>query len=451
MKKSQRIGVFALLLLFLFSSLVVAQNQLETEKLFIPELDYTHYQLNNGLQIYVFEDHQLPLANFSIWYQVGSIDEPEGLSGISHLLEHNMFLGTDTLKKDQVHKLVKAVGGKNNASTYYDYTQYYEEVPSAKLELAMAIEADRMRNLKFDSAEFKREKQVVRQERRKRIENNVFSASLEQVQAEAFPNSPLNHQVIGWDEDLKSMTVGDLKEYYQEYYAPNNAVMVVSGDVDPAQVHQLAKKYYGDYTPRPVDRAARENSKQTEERVVELEKVTRVPIIEMIYKVPKGNHRDIVAVEALLDILINNDSSRIKRKLKQERRMILEAGGLTQKLRRPGMGLIYLVPMSTGVMEQVKQAFDREIQAIINEGVSEEELQIVKKSALKNMIFNQKHTSSTARAVAKGVVRFNDPYLYQENIKRLKELTEEDIIRAAKKYFQPANRTVGYITPKNNK
>ena len=198
MEKKVKIAILlCVLLIALSTGMAVAQKQSNSE-VFIPKIDYTEYKLDNGLQIYVLEDHKLPLVNFSVWYKVGSIDERDGISGISHLLEHTMFLGTETLKKGQIHKLVKSVGGSNNAGTYYDYTKYYEELPASKLELAMAIEADRMRNLAINPPEFKREKKVVKQERRKRVENSVFWSSLEEVQAKAWANTPLEHQIIGW-------------------------------------------------------------------------------------------------------------------------------------------------------------------------------------------------------------------------------------------------------------
>jgi zinc protease len=445
-KKSVKVLLIFVLLVGLGTGTLRAETA--EENLFSPDLDYSHFELDNGLQIYVLEDHSLPLVNFSVWYKVGGIDEPEDSSGISHLLEHMMFLGTDTLKKDQVHRLVESVGGTNNASTNYDYTRYYEQVPSAKLELAMAIEADRMRNLRLEKEEFNREREVVIQERRQRIENNVFSSSFEKVQAEAFAGSYLEHQVIGTKEDLNNITIDDMKNYYNQYYAPNNAVMVVSGDAAPEQVHKLAQEYYGDYEAQSIKRREFKMPSQEEGKKIELREVTRVPIIEMIYKLPQGDQPDTVAVEALLDILINNSNSRIKSKLQREQQMILQAGGGANLLRAPGFALVYLVPMSENMVTKVQEAFDKELQRLINEGITEEELQIVKKSALKKVVFNQRETSSLAAEVAQGAVRFDDPQSYKTEVKKIRNLTEEDIIKAAEKYFVKTNRTVGYVLPK---
>ncbi|MBM7624815.1 M16 family metallopeptidase [Sporohalobacter salinus] len=450
MKKEIKLLLISLLIFSCFVGIALVRGNSKQE-LSIPEVNYSHFKLDNGLQIYVFEDHQVPLTNFSIWYKVGSIDEPERTAGISHLLEHMMFLGTDTLEKDQVHNLIKSVGGINNAGTTYDYTKYYEEVPSAKLELAMAIEADRMRNLLIDPKEFKRERKVVKQERRMRLENEVYKSALEKIQAKAFTKSPLKHTVIGRMDSLNNITDEDIRNYYTRYYAPNNAVMVVSGDVKPKRVYKLAKKYYGDYQSQKIKRLEVKEPEQKEEKSIKLEKMVKLPMVSMMYKIPKGNHPDIVPIEALLDIWINNATSRVKTELKQKQQMIVQAGGFPLTIRRPGYVLVYGMPMSEKMMDQVKKGIDQELHRLIEEGITDEELKIVKKKVLKKNIFQQKKTSSTARMVAKDVIRYGKPKFYQKEIERWKSLTKKDVIRVAKKYFTENNRTVGYIVPKEDK
>ena len=450
MKRKIKMILLVVLLINLCSGLVLAAEENQQNELFIPTIDYKDFKLDNGLQVYVLEDHKLPLVKFSVWYKVGSIDEREGISGISHFLEHNMFLGTKTLKKGQIHKLVKSVGGSNNAGTYYDYTKYYEQLPSSKLELAMAIEADRMRNLAINPQEFKREKEVVKQERRKRVENSVFWSSLEKVQAKAFKKSPLKHQIVGWMEDLNNIDVKDMSNYYQQYYAPNNAVIVVSGDVKVEEVKKLAKKYYGDYQAKEITRLNFTEPKQQAERSITIRKITRVPFIQMIYKIPAANHQDQIAIKALMDILINNSSSRVKKQLKQKQRLILEAGSSVQDLRKEGFALVYLVPMNENLVDKVETDFDQQLQEIQQQGVTAEELEIVRKNTLKSLIFNQRNVDTKANIIAQGAVRFDNPDLYYQQLKRLKELTPQDIKRVANKYFSKENRTIGYVLPKRS-
>lgn len=448
MKRFLKSILFILLLVSVVNTPILAKE--DTTDIFIPEVEYKEFELENGLDIYVLEDHKLPLVNVALWYKVGSIDEKNGLSGISHLLEHTMFLGTETLQKGQIHKLVKSVGGSNNAGTFYDYTKYYEEVPAAKLELALAIEADRMGNLAINPQEFRREKKVVKQERRKRIENSTFWSALEKVQAKAWAKTPLEHQIIGWSEDLTKIEVEDMRDYYRQYYAPNNASLVVSGDVKAKEVKRLAQKYYGDYKAQKIERIEFSSSQQKEKRLT-IKKVTRVPFIQMIYKIPQANDKDIVAIEALMDILINNSSSRIKKNLQQEKRLILETGSSVQGLRKRGFALVYLIPSSPQVVDRVQKEFDEQLQRIKKEGVSKQEVEIVRKNSLKSMIFSQRAISSQANRLAQGVIRFDNPELYREQLKRLKNLTKAEIRAVAKRYFNKNNRTVGYIMPVSKK
>ena len=423
------------------------QTRTDSAVIEIPEIAYDYYELDNGLKIYVVEDHAVPLVKFEIWYNVGSIDEPERISGISHMLEHTMFLGTESLGKDKVHHLTKQVGGWANAGTYYDFTMYEEELPSAKLELAMAIEADRMRNLKIDPEEFGREQQVVAQERRMRMENNFFMSSMEEIQAAAFTEHPLHHSIIGWMESIHNYTVDDMRAYYMQYYAPNNAVITVSGDVDSNEVFAMARKYFGSYEPKEVTRLGVTEPDQTEERFLKLEKETQVPLIGMIYKTPEGDHEDIVALEALNAVLVNNATSRVNSVLKNEKKMIMQAGSFLLSVRDPGYLFVFLIPMSVDSMESVKDSFDAEITRLIQEGVTEEELAAVKKSVLKSRIFSLKSKGSFASLLAINTLRFDNPGLYKEQYESLSHLTGDDIKDAAEKYLVSTKRTVGFVVP----
>ncbi|WP_286169593.1 pitrilysin family protein [Halocella sp. SP3-1] len=450
MRKRRMINVFivtVLLLITIRGLSLAAEINGEIADL---EFDYTYSKLDNGLEIYVFEDHTVPLVNFSLWYKVGSFHEKEGITGISHLLEHIMFLGTNTLEKDQIHKLVKTAGGSNNAGTNYEYTVYYEEdLPSSKLELAMAIEADRMRNLKIDKAEFLREKEVVKQERRMRVENDFFQSSMEEIMAIAFKKSPLHHQIVGWMEDIDNITVEQLRDYYKMYYTPNNAIMAVSGDVDPQEVLLMAEKYYGNYQAKEIDKPKLITEEQQEERVIKLSRPTRVPYIVMLYKIPEGNHQDMVAINVLLDILVNNSTSRVTKELEQRKQLILAAGARASSYSIPGFAQVILVPTSTDEIESVQKAFEDEVEKLINNGVSEEEIEIVKRKVLKTNVFASRDMTDLTNLIISDVIKFNNPEQYNKEIKLLNQLSSKDIVQVAEKYFVKNKRTVGYIIPDN--
>jgi zinc protease len=307
-----------------------------------------------------------------------------------------------------------------------------------------------MRNLNFTKESFQNERSVVRQERRRRIENNFFRSALEEIQAKAFKDSGLHHQIIGWGEDIDNFTREKAMNYYKEYYAPNNAVAIVAGDVDPDNVHKLVKKYFGDYKEEKVTRRKQKELQQKEERFIEIEKVTRLPVLAMLYKVPGGNHPDFPVITALMDILVNNPNSRVKDKLKREKRLIMQAGGMPLNLRIPGYCMLFAIPMSEKNMDKVKDGIDKEISKIIKNGVKDKELRRIKKSTMKEMIFMQKDKTNFTRVIAGNVIRFDNPNLYKRNLEIIKNLTSEDIQRIAKKYFSKNNRTVGYVVPKKN-
>lgn len=453
MKKTRRNMKFILAILVLITFFTgVAQGETfdKDKHLSVPEVKYSYSKLENGLEIFVFEDHKVPLVEVSLWYKVGSLDEPEDLTGISHLLEHMMFLGTETLAKDQVHTLIKKVGGCNNAGTHWSYTKYYGELPATNLELAIAIEADRMCNLKIDPVEFDREKEVVKQERRRSIENNPIRSAYEEIMATAFQQSPLHHQIIGWMKDIEGITVEETKAFYRQYYAPNNAVLVVSGDADPKVVKELAEKYFGAHQPQKIGRITTIEPDQQEERVITIEKMIKVPYIIMIYKLPAGNHPDMTSIEFMLEVLINKSTSRINTELKQKQKIILDAGSWISRLPIPGYAQIILIPSSEDKIEEVTEGFDLELKKLIANGITDEELRIIKKTVLKELVFAQKDLRNFKDIIIEGYLNYNDLDFYQREIKAINDLTKEDLIRVAKKFFIKENRTVGYIVPQKN-
>ncbi len=442
--------LFLSLFISIFTSIVLGEAVSNNSQISIPEVKYSYSKLENGLEIFVFEDHKVPLVEVSLWYKVGSLDEPEGITGISHLLEHTMFLGTGTLAKDQVHKLVKKVGGYNNASTHSSYTKYYEELPATNLELGIAIEADRMRNLKFDSEEFEREKEVVMQERRRSIENDAIRSAYEEIMATAFQQSSLHHQIIGWMKDIQGLSVEDINAFYRQYYAPNNAALVVSGDANPKVVMELAEKYFGAYQPQKIERINTFEPEQNEERVISIEKLIKIPYIIMIYKLPAGNHPDMTSIEFLLEILINKPTSRINTELNQKQEIILGAGSWVNRLPIPGYAQVVLVPNSENKIAEVTKGFEVELKRLVESGITDEELLVLKKAVLKELVFAQKDMRSFKDIIIAGHLNYNDRDYYQKEIQAINELTKEDLIRVAKKYFIKENRTLGFILPKKN-
>lgn len=436
------IFMIAVLLMILLGSINILAADLT-----IPDVDYQSFELGNGLQIMVFPDHSIPSLKLAVYYKVGAIDEQQGQTGISHFLEHSMFLGTESVPEGKIDDLISHVGGQLNAATNFDYTYYYYQVPSSMLELVMALEADRMRNLKFDPAEIERERKVVMQERRLRTENNIFSNGFEKIKAYALKDSYLEHNVVGWMKDISEITVPQLKSYYQSYYAPNNAILVVSGDVNYKQVKRLAKKYYGDYQPQKISRPQFNLPVQKQEKVIKLHLPTKIPYALMLYQIPAGDSKDLPAINIFLDILANNQSSRLKEKLQQQDKLILESGAFLYQLREPSFALVYFIPSSENLVDQAQLAFDQELNNVLENGITEAEFELVKKQYQKSLIFSQRDIDSIAASKALAKLRYNKPDLENEKIAIINQLTKEDVIRIAKHYFQPEQRTRGYILP----
>ena len=453
MRKKRKLFVIILASAMLFTLLgmhVISDSVRASEKEFIPEIDYNRFELDNGFEIYVVEDDSIPVINYSLYYDVGSINEKSGQTGMSHFLEHMMFLESKNLDKGEFNDIIKEVGGESNAMTTYDYTTYYGEVPSTMLELVMALESERMVNLEFDSDEIEREKEVISQERKTRIYSNNFSKNLEKVQAKAFKDTSLEHQVIGWMDDLKSIKLEEIKDFYDKYYSPNNATLVLSGDLDSNKAHELARKYFGDFSATDIDENKDLKEKNWEFQAgeeLEFKENTQVPIVMMLYDTPKGDHIDQVAIDALLNILVNNNTARIKSELKRDKRLIIETAGFNTKLEVPGYSLIYFVPTNQMNLDKAQKAFDEEINRIIENGITEEELKIVKKNELKSANFNQRSSESLAELLGLGAANYDNPDFYVEYIEEVYNLTEEDIIEAAQKYFSSDNRVTGNILP----
>uniref|UniRef100_UPI0025DAC1B8 M16 family metallopeptidase n=1 Tax=Sulfurivirga sp. TaxID=2614236 RepID=UPI0025DAC1B8 len=287
-------------------------------------------RLDNGMTVLVKEDHRAPVVAHMVWYRVGGNFEPNGLTGISHMLEHMMFKGTDRLAPGEFSRRVSRMGGRENAFTSRDYTAYFQIVGRQHLAEVMALEADRMRHLKLREDEFQKERKVVAEERRWRVEDNPEARLSEQFNAAAFVNSPPHHPVIGWMTDIQHYTLDDLKAWYRRWYAPNNAILVVVGDVTPEEVMKLARKTYGKLKPEKIipPKPQKEIAQQGERRIT-LKAAVEVPTLLMGFHVPTlataENRKEAWALELASAILSGDASSRLSRELVRERRIAASA------------------------------------------------------------------------------------------------------------------------------
>lgn len=413
------------------------------------------YMLENGLKVLVKPDHRSPVAVSQVWYKVGGSYEYSGVTGVSHALEHMMFKGTKKLKAGEFSEIIAANGGSENAFTGKDYTAYFQRISSDRLELCLQNEADRMRNLQLNETEFKKEIEVIKEERRSRTDDNPSSLTYERFNAAAFINSSYQQPIIGWMEDLDSMQLADLSQWYQTWYAPNNATLVVAGDVDPQQVYQWAKKYFGPLQPSKITPPKpRREVEQMGERRITVKLPAKVPYLLMGYKVPvlknikAEDENDIYALEVLAGVLDGGNSSRLNRRLVREEEIAASAGaGYDPYSRQQTLFLFDGSPRKGHTVKELELAIKKQIIAIQNKAPEQSELDRVKAQVMassvyeKDSVFYQAMQLGTLETVGVGWQK-KDEYLT-----RVQQVTAEQVQAVAKKYLIDDSLTVAVLEP----
>ncbi|RJF97637.1 M16 family metallopeptidase [Noviherbaspirillum saxi] len=411
------------------------------------------FMLNNGMKIIVKEDHRAPTVAHMVWYKTGAMDEHNGTTGIAHALEHMMFKGTKTLKPGEFSQRVAALGGRENAFTSKDYTAYFQQIEKSKLEQVMALEADRMANLVFDKDEFTREIRVVMEERRWRTEDQPIPQVYETLNATAFSAHPYHHPIAGWMSDLQSMTVQDAKNWYDRWYAPNNAVLVVTGDVEASKVLALAQKHYGKVPRKAVPTTRpQEEPPQRGIRRITVKAPAENPYVVMAFKAP--TLRDVEkddeshALDVLAAILDGYDNARLNAKLVRTDRVANSAGaGYSNVARGPVLFLLDGTPTNGTTTEQLEKLLRAEVDRIAKEGVSQEELKRVKTQLIASQIY--KRDSIFGQAMEIGVMEMTglSHTKIDRIIEKLKIVTAEQVQAVAQKYFGDDALTVATLVP----
>ncbi|MDR0672143.1 MAG: insulinase family protein [Zoogloeaceae bacterium] len=409
--------------------------------------------LSNGLKVVMREDTRAPVAAQMVWYRVGSMDEVDGFSGVAHLLEHMMFKGTPKVGAGEFSRRVAAVGGRDNAFTNSDYTAYFQQVPKERLGEVMALEADRMRHLSVAPEEFAQEIKVVMEERRLRTEDNPQALLFEQTHAVAFQTHPYRRPVIGWMNDLENMTAADARAWHRAWYAPNNATLVVCGDVDHEAVFRLARRHYGKLKARklPVTKPQREPAQKGIRRLV-VKGAAELPFLLMAWKVPGVERMDgpiaPFALEMLLAILDGHEGARLSRRLVRDRQLANSVGASYDALNRgPALFYLYGNPVPGQTPEALETALLAEIDDIAQNGVSAEELARGKAQLLASEIYKLDSVFGQAMEIGRmSVLGFDDRDI-AAYVARLETVTAEDIQTAAQTLFGEDGLTVGVLQP----
>lgn len=413
------------------------------------------YMLDNGLKVIVKEDHRAPVVMTQIWYRVGSTDEPLDKGGISHLLEHMMFKGTSNVSSDDFEQLIAKFGGVNNAFTSYDYTGYYELFPANRLPLALELEADRMVNLRFDAKEFAKEHQVVMEERRQRTDDNPLAKAYESFRLLALPDSPKGESVIGPMKELESITLPELKEWYRTWYTPNNATLVIVGDVKPKEVLTQVKRYFGQLPSSQLPKRPEVNQRGFRGyQQVSSEQAVQVPVLLMGYNVPslltvgKKDEKQAYALSLAQDVLDGGLSARLEKRLIREQGLLTSVGTSYNLLDRgDGLFLIQATPREGVTLVQAQQAIIAEINKLTTDPIAPDEISRAKTNTVTGLIYAQDSMEGQAQIIGSLQSIGLDDRLLATLPAKLDSITVADIQTAAKKYLIKDNLTVMHIIP----
>lgn len=411
------------------------------------------FQLDNGMKVLVKEDHRAPVAVQQVWYRVGSNYEYGGISGLSHMLEHMMFKGTQKLAPGEFSKIVSKLGGQDNAFTSSDYTAYYQVVGKQHLEKVMELEADRMRNVVITDAEFQKERDVVTEERRWRTEDQPESKLYELFKATAFVNSPQHHPVIGWMTDIRHWTLEDVRHWYQKWYAPNNATLVVVGDVNPQQVYKWAQKYYGVHQAEKITPPKpRTEIEQVGERRIQMKGPTKSPSVMMGFHVPSlvttDDPAEVYALSVLGSVLDGDDSARLTKDLVRGSKIV--AGASTSYDETSRLETLFrfdATPSAGKTLEEVEAALWKEIDKLKSTPISQKELERVLAHAEAQYVFHQDSIQTQAMILGSLVSVGLPTDTYENWIENLRKVTPEQVQKVAQKYLKRDAVTVATLLP----
>lgn len=413
------------------------------------------YTLDNGMQVFVKPDHRAPVVAVYTGYKVGGSYEPQGLTGISHALEHMMFQGTYRHPAGEFFSIVQKNGGQTNASTSDDYTIYEIEMSKDKLALAFELEADRMQQLTLDEAAFKKEIEVVKEERRMRTDNNPRAYTRERFYAAAFPGNPYQNPVIGWRSDLDNMTVDDLRQWYQTWYAPNNAFVTVVGDVEPDAVLSLAQQFFGSLKPSPLPTVKPLMSvPPAGKRQLVVERPAKLPYLMMGYNIPTvpSNQQaaawEPYALDVIASILDGGDSARFAKQLIREQKIADHVSASANTYDRlPSLFVIAGTPAAAYTVTDLQKSIEAQLHDLQSHPVSAAELKRIKAQILASKVYQQ--DSLTGQAYLISVLQsvglgWKE---YDHYVDRISAITPEQVQQAAKKYFVPERLTVAVLDP----
>lgn len=415
-------------------------------------ITYTEFDLDNGLHVILHEDKSTPIVAVSVMYHVGSKDEEPDRRGFAHFFEHLLFEGSKNIERGEFSKLVERAGGVLNANTSGDRTYYYEVLPSNQLELGLWLESERMLHAKVDQKGVDTQREVVKEERRQRYENQPYGSILIEVLQRAYKKHPYQWPTIGFMEDLNAASEADYQAFYKKYYVPNNAVLVVAGDLDQEVARQLVTKYFQDI-PRGADIQRRqivEPPMAAEVRDVVYDRI-QLPAVVQAYRTPALGTPDFYAVDMLNRLLSNGNSSRLNKAVKDEQQKAIYVGAFSLPFEDPGLAIMFAIANAGVDVMELERSMDAEVERIQKEGVPAEELEKLKAQLETEAVQDNSRVSGVAHNLANAHMLLGNTDLVNKEVDRYLAVTAEDIKQAAKTYFVPKNRVVLHYLPLSQK
>jgi zinc protease len=414
-----------------------------------PKLEYQRLVLPNGLTVILHEDKSTPIAHVALWYHVGSKNERAGRTGFAHLFEHMMFKGSKNVDPEQHTSIVSSVGGQANAYTTEDATVFWQTVPSQYLPLVLWMEADRMATLRIEDRTFKNEREVVKEERRMRIENQPYGRLNEILFDQAFAVHPYKHPVIGSMADLEAATIDDVREFHQTYYVPANATIVIAGDFDKDQAVDLVNRYLGRVPAgiKPVPREIPKEPVPAKEKRVTVEEAWPLPAIIVAHHITYDGHPDSYPLHILAKVLSDGQSSRIYRKLVYETGQALTAFGSANLIENPNLFYTVAIANPGQRPEAVEKALIAELERVKTEGITERELQRAKNQFARDYILQRESIQDKATVLAHAEVLHADIKTADDEFDIFQNMTAADVKRVANTYFTPERRVVLHVMP----
>ena len=418
-------------------------------KVFDPEV----FTLDNGLQVVVVTNRRAPIVTHMVWYKVGAADEAPGESGLAHFLEHLMFKGTETLGPGEFSRIVAENGGRENAFTSWDYTGYFQSVASDRLEIVMEHEADRMTGLKLTDEIVLPEREVVREERRSRVDNDPGSQLFELINATLYLNHPYRVPVIGWDHEISALNTESALAFYRRWYAPNNAILIVTGDVDAAEVRRLAEKHYGPIAAKPVPARARptEPPQHAARRVILKSPRVNQPNVSIRYLAPSyrtSNEGEVYALQVLEEILGGGSSSRLYRSLVVEQGLAAAAGaGYDADRYDQSIFSFFGSPRPGHEVDEVEAALRAEIERVLNEGVEAEEVAAAKKRMMAGAIYARDPLGAAPRIIGGALAAGRSIAELEAWPERIDAVSVEQVNAAARAVLRDERSVTGLLLP----